>query len=72
MNHIQVSFPDSTVEMIEELRGALERTEGYRLTRSQILRMALATLRKRLSDEGMLTRSKPARRVKRQRSEAAQ
>lgn len=71
MTHVQVSFPDGTIEMIDELQCAVERNEGYKPTRSQLLRMAVATLRKRMSDEGLLRAPKTAK-EKRQSREAQQ
>jgi hypothetical protein len=51
---VQVDFGDGTLAMVEEISNALEQTEGHRPTRSHVLRLAVATMRKRMADEGLI------------------
>ena len=55
MQTICVTLGDGTMAMLDEISEALEKLDGHRPNRSHVVRMAVATMRKRLSDEGALT-----------------
>jgi NaMN:DMB phosphoribosyltransferase len=52
---VQVNFSDGTLSMIEEISVALEAAEGQRPTRTHVLRLAVAGMRKRMADEGLIS-----------------
>lgn len=54
MQTICVTLGDGTMSMLDEISDALEKLDGHKPSRSHVVRMAVATMRKRLSDEGAL------------------
>lgn len=54
MNIVSVSMGDATLQMADEVADALERVDGFRPSRSHVFRLAMASLRKRMSDDGLL------------------
>lgn len=54
MKNICVTLGDRTLEMIDEISDQLEQLDGHKPNRSHVIRMAIATMRKRMSDEGLL------------------
>lgn len=58
---IIVTLKQPTLDMCEEIADALERAEGARPNRSHIFRLAIAAMRKRMSDDGLLEAKTEAR-----------
>jgi hypothetical protein len=51
---MSIRLGDCAETMISEIREALTEIDGEKPTKSRVLRLAVATLRKRMSDEGLL------------------
>jgi len=54
MRLVTLKISPTTETMLSDIADALEKTDGYRPTRSHVFRLAVATMRKRLSDEGLI------------------
>lgn len=54
MHRVCVLLGQTTLDMTDEIAAALESSDGTQVTRSHVIRLAIATLRKRMADEGML------------------
>lgn len=55
MQVINITLEQPTLDMASEIADALEAAEGKRPSRSHVFRLAIATMRKRMSDSGLIT-----------------
>jgi Na+/phosphate symporter len=54
MRSMTLNLGETSLSMLEEIRTALERIDGDKPTRTRAIRLAIATMRKRMSDEGLI------------------
>jgi hypothetical protein len=54
MKRITLLFGERTLEILDEMAAALAELDGQKPTRSHVLRLGVAALRKRMTDDGML------------------
>lgn len=54
MHSISITVNDPTINMVTEIAEALRTDDGCKPSRSQVVRLAIAAMRKRMSDEGLL------------------
>lgn len=54
MQVINITLEQPTLDMANEIADALCASEGKKPSRSHIFRLAIAVMRKRMSDEGLL------------------
>lgn len=62
MNIVSVSMGDATLQMADEVAEALEKADGFRPSRSHVFRLAVAAMRKRMSDEGLISEDRASKR----------
>jgi hypothetical protein len=56
---VMISVEQPTLDMANEIADSLGKVEGKKPSRSHVVRLAIATMRKRMSDEGLLKESTP-------------
>lgn len=54
MRAMSLNLGETSLAMLEEIRSALERVDGDKPTKTRVIRLAIATMRKRMSDEGLI------------------
>lgn len=52
---VMITLEQPTLDMAEEIAKSLGQAEGKKPSRSHVFRLAIAAMRKRMSDEGLLT-----------------
>jgi hypothetical protein len=54
---VQLRLGEGTIRILDELAASLESVEGAKVARTRVICLAVAAMRKRMADEGMLIAS---------------